>query len=143
MRFDDFEQSNKWMLVFNNLERYYPDIYSEMQSWYTSGDWEVSIRLKDGTRWIFDGRDNLISRIPDNDNISQEEYNREFARRLYRKMRDVGIGTEELAERVDISRHTVSRYLNGHTMPNSYVLTKICRVLQCHVNDLLDVWERR
>lgn len=143
MRFDDFEHNSKWKLIFNNLELYYPDTVEQMRSWYASGDWEITIKLTDGTRWIFDGRENLLYRLKDDKNISQEEYTQEFARRLYRKMRDAGIGTEELADRIGVSRRTFSRYLNGHTVPNGYVLTRIASVLQCSINDLLDIWERR
>ena len=143
MEFNDFKHSNKWQRVFRNLETHYPDVYYEMRSWYTAGDWEVSIELKDGTRWIFDGLENLLCRLKDNEDLTQEEYTQEFARRLYRKMRDSGIGTEELSKRTGISRHTLSRYLNGHTIPNVYTLTKIVGVLQCSLNDLLDVLERR
>ena len=143
MKFDDFEHNNKWQTIFNNLKRYYPDEYTQMQSWYTSGDWEVSIKLKDGSRWVFDGRENLLCRLRDDEDLSQEEYTQEFSRRLYRKMRDAGIGTEELADRLGISRVTLSRYLHGHTIPNGYVLTKMASVIQCSINDLTDIWERR
>lgn len=142
MNFDNFEHNSKWKLMFNNLELYYPEIPEQVQSWYTSGDWEITLKLKDGTRWMFDGRENLLSRIREDD-ISQEEYSQEFARRLYRKMRDAGVGTEELSERLGISRVTVSRYLNGHTIPSSYVTMRIAQILQCSPNDLYDIWERR
>lgn len=142
MRFDDFENNSKWKLIFSNLELYYPDTLEQMQSWYASGDWEVTLKLKDGTRWMFDGRENLLSKIRD-DNISQEEYCEEFSRRLYRKMRDAGVGTEELAERLGVARSTVSRYLNCHTIPSGYVIMRIAQILQCSPNDLYDIWERR
>ena len=142
MNFDNFEHNSKWKLMFNNLELYYPDIPEQIQSWYTSGDWEITLKLKDGTKWIFDGRDNLLHKIRRED-ISQEEYIREFSIRLNRKMRDAGMGTEELAERLGVARGTVSRWLNGRTIPGGYILMRIAQELQCSTNELFDIWERR
>lgn len=141
--FDNFDHGTKWKRIFENLELYYPDIVDQIRSWYTSGDWEITLKLNDGSKWIFDGRDNLLSKVRDNLEISQEEYSKDFSRRLHVKMRDAGIGIDEFAERLGVSRHTVSRYLNGHTMPSVYVATKIARILQCSTNDLFDIWERR
>lgn len=142
LEFENFERKSKWKTIFNNLDLYYPEIADDIQSWYTSGDWEITLKLKDGRKWIFDGRDNVLIRIRDDD-IAQEEYVQEFSRRLNRKMRDAGIGTDELGERLGVSRATVSRYLNGHTIPSGYVIMRIAQILQCSTNELFDIWERR
>ena len=141
----NFKNRKKWEIMFNELEVNHPDIVAELDDWYTSGKWEISMRLRDGSLWKYDGFRKVLYQIPrDEEEVTDsEEYNREFSRRLYNRMRDAGIGTEEMAERLGISRVTMSKYINGRTAPNIYTVTKMTRILNCTLQDLLDVWERR
>ena len=141
----NFRKNKKWEIMFQEIEQNHPDIYGQIDDWYTSGNWEITIRLRDGSRWKYDGYEKLLYRMPGDENecVDTDEYNREFSRRLYRRMRDAGIGTEELSERLGISRVTMSKYINGHTTPNLSMLMKMTRILKCTPSDLMDVWERR
>ncbi len=142
---NNFRKSKKWETMFQDIEKNHQDIYDQIEDWYTSGNWEITMRLRDGSRWKYDGYEKLLYKIPRDEDVSTDadEYNREFARRLYRRMRDAGIGTEELSERLGISRVTMSKYINGHTTPNLSMLMKITRILNCTPSDLMDIWERR
>ena len=143
MNFDISKHGRKYKLMLDNLELYYPDVLDKIDSWYISGSWELTLKLEDESVWIFDGRENLLRKIEELEDISQEVYTREFSFRLYRRMRDAGYSPESLGEKVNLSKMTIYRYLNGTTIPNGFIIMKLANALKCSPDRLLDIWERR
>ena len=48
---------------------------------------------------------------------------------------------EELAERMGISAQAVSKWENGHCLPETAVLPKLARLLDCSIDDILNTGE--
>ena len=44
----------------------------------------------------------------------------------------------ELADACGMSESTVSKYVNGHQMPNGIAITKLANALDCSVSELID-----
>lgn len=102
------------------------------------GRFEYLVTLKDGRKLIFDLDDNSIHKLFDrNEDISEEDFKREFARRLRRRLWHTTMNQEELAERIGISQAQISKYLNGKALPSFLIMDKLARVLKCDVDDFM------
>ena len=98
---------------------------------------ELFIKYPDGTVKVFNDLERSIRFISrDVNNISDEEWQKEFTRRVRWQMRRKGYTQEELAEELGINRVTLNGYLTGKNMPNFRFVTKLAKVLGCTPNDL-------
>lgn len=114
---------------------------AKMVDWYPSGRMEITIMLMDGTKLTYDYLNQMIrflNNFEDNESVSEEEWMREFSFRLAKKMRQNRITQEELSETTGLSKPTISKYVNGRSIPNVYVARKIALALECSVSELID-----
>lgn len=65
------------------------------------------------------------------------EWNKEFSRRLRCKMRNLEMKQKELCELSDIAQPSMSKYMKGLQIPNSYDLHKIAKALECTTDELI------
>ena len=99
---------------------------------------EFLITLNDGRKLIFDRDDNSIHKLFDrNSDISDEDFKKEFARRLRRRLWHTSMNQEELAERIEISQAQISKYLNGKALPSFLIMDKLARILKCKIDDFM------
>ena len=70
--------------------------------------------------------------------MRDQEWNREFSRRLRCKMNERLIKQKALCELTDISQPSMSKYMKGFQVPNSYELHKIARALECSTDELIN-----
>lgn len=99
-------------------------------------DYDLFVKLKDGRKYIYDTYRNYFSGFyPDNYELTDDEWNRSFKTRLQKIMDRRQIKQEELADRLGISRATISRYINGRSIPSSLMLKKISLVLDCPLDE--------
>lgn len=72
--------------------------------------------------------------------LSENEWSARFAHRLRKLAKDRGYKRKgEWAEIFGLSPNTISRYMNGHTIPDAYTIYHIANVLNCSVDDLIMV----
>ena len=60
-----------------------------------------------------------------------------IGRNIEQKLKEAGITQRELAERVNITEVTISRYINGGRIPKAPALLAIARALNCVIESLL------
>ena len=102
------------------------------------GPFELLLTLNDGHKLIYDLEDNTTHRkYNTEDDIPNDIFTKEFARRLRRKMLHKHIDQSELAERVGVSQGTISSYIRGIRTPTYLIINKIAKVLECDMNDFI------
>lgn len=99
-------------------------------------EYELMFIFKNNDKIIFDTYDNTFRGVyPQGHILSDEEWNRSFKIRLRKIMNRRNISQEELADSLDVSRITINRYLNGHSIPSALMLKKISLVLKCELDE--------
>ena len=61
-----------------------------------------------------------------------------FSENLYTLRKNNGISQEQLAEFVDVSRQSISKWETGETYPTLENIFKLCNILSCKMNDLIN-----
>lgn len=126
--------------IWKRFERMYPSFATaEMATGWTSiGLDEIEVMLSDKTRVIYDGIENILI-FPDRGDLSDEEvWVREFARRLKKRLFIRGISQSQVAEYCGVSQPTVSKWLNGKSTPDLYMLTRLAELIGCTTDDLIE-----
>ena len=101
--------------------------------------WDDLIAMLDNGRVvIYDSVYDKCRELPANpDDMTEEEWRREFGIRLRRRMCSMGVNQMGLSELADISQVMVSKYTRGDAVPGAYNLNKIAKVLDCHMDDFV------
>ena len=58
---------------------------------------------------------------------------------LKREIEQSGIAKSVIADKIGVSRATVSQYLSGRAQPTLATLAKLCAVLDCSADDILSI----
>lgn len=123
--------------IFDNLKRMYPFLYEQMESYVIINDFDIHIKLKDGSTILYDDFDKSFRSLPENCNeLTEEQCRREFGSRLFRMMRRKCITQEELSYRTGIHQTIISKYINGKHTPSLYNADKIAKALNCSLDEL-------
>lgn len=125
--------------VFDEFKRYYPTISKNIVSWHPSGRNTLILKLTDGSKMEYHNVLHSIRNLPtalDEDDFTEENYQRDFSYNLMSKMTDAGITQSLLAEKTGISQVSISKYLNRKALPSIYNCEKIARALNCSMSEL-------
>ena len=71
-------------------------------------------------------------------NKEDKKWLKEFARRLKKKLKELEMTQEELADRIGVVQSTISAYVNARSVPLTTHVVRIARVLDMNVCDLID-----
>lgn len=125
--------------VAHRFSLYFPlDFERARKYWFDSDLRELMFITTDGRVGCYDDMENTICYIfRDHTNISDDEYKREFSRRLYKIMANKLITQYELSERTGISQGTISNYVSGKSTPSIVNTIKIIKVLNCLADTLI------
>jgi DNA-binding Xre family transcriptional regulator len=137
--YDDFV--NHWYPIYQDFLNWHEEYAGKVVDYYPCGHNELVIRLDDLQYIRFNWELNSIQLVqPANfeQNDNDESWKRNFAERLFRRMRVMHITQEELAKLTGISQVTISKYVNAKAMPNGINLSRLARVLECSVSELID-----
>lgn len=129
-----------WEPVYNELIESYPEFCDKIVDWYPSGQMEITIRLRDDTKMAYDWMNKTLTVLHDTDepyDESEEEWRIRFSRKLYHKMRNVGMSQIKLARDTGITPGMINKYTRGTATPSTYNLRKMASVLKCSVNELI------
>ena len=71
-------------------------------------------------------------------NKEDKKWLKEFARRLKKRLKELEVTQEELADRIGVVHSTISTYVNARSVPLTTHVVRIARVLDLEVRDLID-----
>ena len=61
-----------------------------------------------------------------------------FGDNLRKLRKNKGISQEQLAEKVNVSRQSVSKWENGEAYPEMNNILELCKIFKCNINDLVN-----
>lgn len=123
--------------IYDNFKRYYPNVEERAVEYFEKGPYELIVRLDNGTMLSYDDLEKSTRVLPSDPNVmGEEQFRREFARRLRRQMYLKGVTQMQLANGADISEVSLSNYMTGKSTPSFFIVDKLAKVLKCHVDDL-------
>ena len=132
-----------WEPVLNNFKMHYPEMYDQMVDWYPSAHLQITVKLNDGQYITYELIDDLVTTVYDSysndDEMDEEMWRDNFARRLSNRMRTGGMTRSRLSDLTGISIVTLSKYMNGKAIPSGYNLERIARALKCSIAELTGV----
>ena len=134
--------ANLWEFMYERFGIMFPSLVEKTVEWWPSGRREITMRLDDETRVIYDditGSARFIKqeRVEAN-NGDEDKWRVHFAYKLNRKIYECGLQHKDVAEQIGISSQMLSRYCNGSSTPSFFVIKKLANVLQCSVTELTE-----
>lgn len=139
---------NYYTYIFEEYERYYGTDRVDIVGWEPSGKSEIVVYYADGVRVRYDSMSKSVysvhPRKTDNRFVDDEIYIQRFSWKLRAVMNGCGLSREEISERTGISKSALSSYATGRKVPGALNIYKLANVLNCSVEDLLNVgdWDR-
>lgn len=132
--------------IFEEFCKMWPISAKRAVKWYPGDSFEIIVELDDGSVMLYDQimkacwnanslEELKAKRTPKN----EVEWKKEFAIRLYRKMKIKGFTQDDLAWDADISQASVTKYVNGIAVPSTYNLVKIARALHLSMEDIAKI----
>lgn len=130
-------------VVLDEFVLMHPHIEKDIVDWYPSGQLEVTVRLRDGSKYSYDYLGKICRRVCNSDYRenrlkSEEEIADEFSYRLYKKMRHRNVTQRELSDITGISVPAIGSYIRGEKMPSLYNVYLLSRALACSISELAD-----
>lgn len=128
--------------VFDEFKTLEPRMIQDVADWYPSGQMEITIKLNDGSRIIYDYVEKTWQSIPDyayESWITEKEWRDEFSRKLIRRMKSNGMTQADLAELTGLTQPQINNYVRGYSTPKGYTVLRLARALRCSVSELVDV----
>lgn len=122
--------------IFEEFCKMWPVSAKRAVRWYPGNEFEIVVELDDGSVMLYDkimkacwSASSLEELNEKRTPRNETEWKKEFAIRLYRKMRIQGFTQEDLGWDADISQASITKYVNGISVPSAYNLVKIARAL--------------
>lgn len=140
------KDKNYWEPIFDMFCESYPDLADNVIDWFPSGQMEITLKVGktkgEIERYTYDMLSRTVRRISkhyEEMDITEEEWRKEFTRKLHIKMRNMCINQEMISERTGISQAMISKYINGKAVPSAYNIRKIAHALNCSFMELTDI----
>lgn len=100
-------------------------------------EYEVLIKLRPkGDQIIYDALNNTIRGCNYRGKLTAKENRNEFKMRLRAMLLHSRLSQKDLSRISGISERTITRYINGDSIPDYVALKKIADTLNCKVDDL-------
>lgn len=102
----------------------------EIESYMYVSPYDIFIKFKNGNKYIYDQNENYLRPIIyKNDNLTEEEFKKEFSYRLRTYMARHFITQEDMAKRIRTSQTMMYRYCNGLVIPSVYKMELMAKIL--------------
>lgn len=122
--------------MIHNYEKMFPSLANQTVGYIELNDFELLIKLEDGSKIIYDDFNKSYRNVPDDShNMTEQECKREFGIRLRKILERKGMSQFELSERTGITPSDICNYVNGKTSPTFYRVDKIAKALGCSVDE--------
>ena len=126
--------------VYKDFKRDHHYSDEDIEDWWPIGANAIIAVLKDGTKLEYHHMLKTVRKVPTYTG-SEEEWRREFSRRLSFEMYERGFDQTYLAEKSGISQVSISNYIKRKTTPSAYAVDRMARALGCYMDDLLPPFE--
>lgn len=121
--------------LIHNLKLYYPFIANSATIMFQVSDFELTVKMVDGTSILYDDIDKSFRSLPmDSNDMTETECRTEFGNRLYKLMVRKNITQEELSHRTGIHQTLISKYITGKHSPSFYIVDRIAKALGCSMD---------
>ena len=134
---------DKYAEIYERFKKFYKPNEGEVLGWRPVINSEILVYLSDGTRMRYNGGDGSFGYLKNyetddrgNYTMSDDEYRQAFSEKLKCVIRASGVNQFYLSEQTGISRISISRYLNGKSLPDCRNLSRLANVLGCSVSEL-------
>ena len=138
---EKFSDLTDWDHVLTVFERRYQHFVVKMVDWYPSGRDEFTFVLEDGNKYVYNFIDDKIRRCYVCDNYTDytpKTWVIEFSFRMRKKMREQMLSQDDLSMITGISKVSVSKYMNGKSIPSVYNARLIAKALNCSMYELYE-----
>ena len=132
------EKHYKYVYEGFKMNNHYEE--SDIEDWWPIGANAIIVQMRDGTKLEYHHMLKTLRQVPEY-NGSEEEWRREFSRRLSFEMYERGFDQTYLAEKSGISQVSISNYIKRKTTPSAYAVDRMARALGCYMDDLLPPFE--
>lgn len=124
-------------LMFCDFNVHYPYYAKRVVEYWEYCTYELAVKMDDGIVLIYDHINKSIRRAPNYGNeLTEQECKNEFGLRLQRILYSKGMTQEDLAEKTGTSRTMINQYITGRVAPSFPKVYKICRAIDCSMDDL-------
>lgn len=131
----------RYRQIIENYKIWYPTLYDQTVECKPSGKYSILVTLRDGSKMEYSSSDNTIRNVTslyDKDTLrhmNEDDWRKEFGRKLRRAISDKGINQDKLSEMLGISRQMLTRYVRGTSTPSGYNLSRLSEILDCDVRE--------
>lgn len=130
---DRYMGEHRFYIMADKMKRY---LLAHTEEYFAINKWELFVRLTTGEKFVYDELYHTVRFIKyEDDNLTDAQERKEFARNLRKIMGHKFTTQEELADKVGVSRVMINKYMNGKALPNAIILNKLAKALKCSVND--------
>lgn len=141
VRNEPSRETTEW--IYENFLKFYKPAEGEVVEWRPVTSFEIIIYLSDGTHMRYNGGDRSFGYLRNyetdelgNYTMSDEEYKQAFSDKFRRIMNASMVNQNCLSEQTGISRISISRYLNGKSLPDCRNLSRLANALGCSITEL-------
>jgi DNA-binding Xre family transcriptional regulator len=125
--------------IWNDFSDYFPLISKDAVDFYRTGRFEITVIFNDRRKAYYNYMNKTIHFIkPKDEQYTEDFWKKQFAISLSRKLTDKCMTQKDLSERSGISQMSLSKYINGKSVPSSYAVTRLADALECSVSELID-----
>lgn len=125
--------------LIEDFERRFPWLYRYLEEWENRSNDEVLITLSDG-RYIIYNEDHFpyeIKFFASPMSLKEEEWRKDFGRRLDKIIKQSPLHKYEVAARIDVTPAMLSRYTAGEVTPSAFILNKLAYILDCPMEEIV------
>ena len=124
--------------IYRDFKMQFPHAADKVVEILESTDTILVVKLNDGRFYEYDVETATLHKLPeDPNNMTEEEWRVEFARKLHSIMWRKGLNQNDLSDMTGISQSAISGYLRGVNSPTVYRLDRIAKALECSILEFI------
>lgn len=134
-------RTSKQIDMYNRFFESNRKIAYDVEDWYSISNDTLVLHTRFGDTYTYEDKKKKITRVLKPEDkvlgiMTEDDWRKEFATVLRKKLKKKGMKTYILAEKTGLSRFAISNYLNAKRTPSSYNLVLIADALGCLVSEL-------
>lgn len=130
-----------YRFIYDEFKLYWPQYVEKVVRWEYSDLLEIAIYLDDGSIMLYDfiTKYTTLRVIYEDEEVSKEQWIKEFSYNLNRRIIYSGLSQGEIADMIGVTQASISKYTSGNQLPSIYITMCLADILNCDVNDLIRI----